>query len=62
MKSQSPLLGSNSIVTTLMNQTVLVDFSWSKIQILFDIAIYIDWRLLVTLNTFAYFRRKDIPQ
>ena len=48
MKSLPPLLGNNSIVTTLMNQTVLVDFSWSKIQILFDIAIYIDWRLLVT--------------
>ena len=62
MKSLPPLLGNNSIVTTLMNQTVLVDFSWSKIQILFDIAIYIDWRLLVTLNTFAYFCRKDIPQ
>ena len=31
MKSLPPLLGSNSIVTTLMNQTVLADFSWSKI-------------------------------
>jgi len=69
MKSQSPLLGSNSIVTTLMNQTVLVDFSWSKIQILFDIAIYIDWQYIIkgydlmrVISGIYKRRRFDVPR